>query len=83
MSMIQTITWQCLNCPDKPTLEHQAMMEHMKTVHKFDPKTTFGTQLPQAFMDGKNFHRQVFKVKMTLETGNLEFIKTITFQQKR
>lgn len=43
--------WICPNCKDDPEFEHDAMMEHLKTVHNIDTKTK-GTKRVLMHLDG-------------------------------
>ena len=55
-------TWKCLECPGEPEFEHPEMMQHMREVHGFEPKTSMGTRQLVMCLDGSGFYHHTYEI---------------------
>jgi len=67
-----TTTWTCLECEGHPQFTHAEMMDHMREVHQFDPKTTLAKRTPNTFLDGAGFSAVTYDV----EVDGMKFMQT-------
>ena len=56
--------WRCLECEGQPQFEHAEMMQHMRDVHGFEPKTSKGTRQAVMFLDGSGFHSSTYEIEI-------------------
>lgn len=55
-------TWHCLECPGDLEFEHPEMMNHMREIHGFDPKTSKGTREMIMHLDGSGFYASTYEI---------------------
>ncbi|GEM_PF-3009424 len=77
--MSETKTWVCPNCPDNPEFEHEVMMQHLREVHKIEPKGTPAKRslLMHACMEGGSLWQ------FEWEVGGLKFIQSVRSERDR
>lgn len=54
-------TWVCLTCPDRPSFQRTEAMDHLRQVHKIEPKTTQATKTGIEFLDFASGASNIFE----------------------
>jgi hypothetical protein len=75
--------WLCSTCHQKEQMTHAQMLDHIKTIHKLEPKGLPCKKSLSMHMRGSGYSLYQWDITITHPTGEIKMMKAETIVKKR